>query len=655
MASSIDQAAPAAVKNSAAQQLTGVLKQCKNSTLLIERIMALVVGYCTHQISLREVQNQAQWLHSRKIVSEGDYFALMYRFGHPFINWVASPRSALQTEQMQACQKALQQVQKRTGSAQLHEMHKSAIAIIKTFESMVKTPREWVVYLSGILEDLDLARKTFILVDQYGLTQLQFLKAYKYAPSYLKHGKVAQEEWVHPFLASNDTAYDTCEALLFLMRLSGMYARFDQSASREEIEQLELEFSGIKGWIPHVIEKTAPQKRAAHATQLTQFVYDAHAVFRFSIAMDDARQTEAMWTDVKKTTSTIIKMLNPDPIVNMLCPELAEFGIIYNAIVQQQELSDNPLFPTTTANIKKYRKPLENFRKYALERECAYSFLYGMLEAQLLHLGQVDTSSIVTPEQFAVINFKDFSRTVDLMPFEEVHALYFGSKTQGRGAHSSFAATPHQQRKTRLNKTRRKKKAASALVAPVAQAPNLPNSGVAAIFAKSTFDIRALKYAQRVQERLEAAVPQQGNRREDAFAHGFTVQLDHFIGTAYCHTVQKPQSQTGKMETHHSFIVMADNVPYIATYTIDATGVCYHRCLQKKSRDEIFNALAQKQIQNLVDYPPLELSAAAAVAPKPRIEEIGNTPMTLDSVFGIVTVHDKKYNVTLKVVPGIKL
>lgn len=320
-------------------------------------------------------------------------------------------------------------------------------------------------------------------------------------------------------------------------------------------------------------------------------------------------------------------------------------------------------------NSPPFKAHLKKLKPEDINQAKQFCSLYELLKARLdewdltytlLHslLGKVVCSHFGTGEQIINCN-AERHLTYDEMRgfFQQLKEFYSTRVKSSKGIDDSFKVVVKKS-PVSLPKIKKKKRDLQLAkeVEPTDQKANaayvqidqiaMPKDELAHLFAASTLDLNRIRFARRVQERLDQPAIKEGKKREDTWAHGFTTQLDRFLGTPYCYSWKGAQN-----EMHYAFIVVVEDQgqwhPYYATYTIKG-DYCYHRCLQKRTRLELFNAMGEDQVRNLIEWPPLQQAQAQA---KVRVEGRGIEKMTYDAVLGIVTVIDEKHGITIKVLP----
>jgi hypothetical protein len=170
-----------------------------------------------------------------------------------------------------------------------------------------------------------------------------------------------------------------------------------------------------------------------------------------------------------------------------------------------------------------------------------------------------------------------------------------------------------------------------------------------AVFTGCSVDLKAIQYAPRVDAAIKATTD---------WNHGFTTALDKFLGTpSYSMQSTWENPTTGQNDTLHCFVVEAENAQgqktrHVATYAVDSRNVCYHRCLQHKSHEDLIDQIMKNQIRDKLDYPSLRESAMAASGKLKMVTgKIDDSEMSLDQAFGIVSVKDTRHKMIFRVIP----
>lgn len=649
----------------------------------IAEIVASVMGY--YRISFAQVATQALQVKAKgRAALERDLFNLLYRFADPFAEWIASPQAPLETQQMTVCRRLIQEIDIQGATPEFLEIRDSAFFILGELEKV--SARAFLkVWLS--LSHLKIVKALLVAANTFGESSLELIKTKDY-----------QKQWDLPYLRKYvfdplsgaekiPLTVHNAEAFIFLVHYLVAIKKLRQASSVLQLRNLETEFLQLKSTMEQLFKTPFYAKKLRDRTAIINCLHRLHKYLRYQIF----HLKQSQWIEVlrSKDSARIDESWQAyldSPLLQKLCPKQPQIQKIVKFWIDRPALFKTTFLTEESLSFfENHMTPLNVFRKNMIVRQFAYSFMYTILQTQSRERCNIlsSTSSIFTPEEFANLD-KTPKVHEGFLSLEELAKLYAEDlpilptpprpqQSPVTKPHTSFNTQAYQP--GALMQKKKKKGDDLAHLAnepvPVPQGGKVdlpPQHKAAPAEARRMIPFPKIKqaqpllYAQRVQERLAAARPQAANKREDAWAHGFTLQLDQLIDTSYCHSVKKSHPNTGKMETHHGFVVMVEDdedadkaaTPYIATYTVDEQGVCYHRCLQKKSRDQLFDAFANDQVTNLIDYPPLILSAAAQGAKAVVVVESEQTPIMLDPVFKILIIKDLKHKITLKVLPQVK-
>lgn len=660
----------------------------------ISNVATLVVEYSAGPGSYFEevIPNAVRWCGDPKSAHEiRSYCDLLCQFASPFVEWLAK-QSTETNQQFDVCTSLLWGGTQIQGGLSKGPMIASVakiafVVVTNRFMKLMKnTPLQRAISMRAACQHIVLTKDALVKKYQQEEAEIKVIITYQSMSKRLQN-IIRNGEWTPP-QGLTESTFASAEAASFFMQVGGIYTALGSATQSDgpiTDEQLlapdimELRLSKLRKLVDDVIKQSPPSAKKGHRQLLLSFLYETHMLVRQIKAVTLSCRADDQWTAIFSENTPLRKiMFSEDPFPGSLCPELIT---LRKALVEYTKRKTK-VQSTFDRNLSEsmeltqlVSKPYFDFQANITERKSIYTFLQAMLKKQEelldvpewnLYCQHAKTTPLPTPEEFSIFCTPPCSIQEIKADLKQLKNSYLNQPD----AHSSFAAEIPKRIETQNGngKTKHKNDAFAYLLkqpensdkeiaekldsAPQKEANEAVLSD---IFANRRFNLGALKYAPRVLKRLKSPKVGPGAHREDAWAHGFTTQLDRFIGTSYCYEFSRPHPQTQQMHKHYSFIVVVEDneahtpaTPYLATYTMNLEGICYHRCLQKKSYSELFNAVARGQVHNLIEFPTLQQSVSQNA--KLRAEEI-DQKMVLDPVFGIVTVKDKKHNVTFKILP----
>lgn len=446
------------------------------------------------------------------------------------------------------------------------------------------------------------------------------------------------------------------------------------------LDRIESTLIDMKKEAETIVKMMSQQRKKEQRQRVLTLLLDVHMAVRLLRAVYSNSGNEIGCKEVHLYREGPLRafMNSENPFISKgICPELPILQRAYidfidkiSVINRTAQFFEEPEKRMQLAHDIAARLP--EFSHKLKERAVIYQFLYTMLKRQEELL---DPTSKKTYEQYAanmpLPTIDEFSTPMPLFPSlaERRSELkrFKASYEHATDLDSSFVvALPKKSAAAKKKKKKgpdpfdpnnmKRQEMTQAAPAPAAAAAGAAaGAGAGATKVKpveSAFKPNQLKYAPRVLEKFQLKA--EGDQREDVWAHAFTPLLDRFLGTPYCYTFTS-RRLNNEIHTQHCFIVVVEDEElcsppetYIATYAIDQRGVCYHRCLQRKSHSEFFNKMTSSQVHEMLEFPTLQEAAILENA-KAYVEEEGQV-MAPDAM-GIVTIKDKKHNLTLQVLP----
>ncbi len=558
-------------------------------------------------------------------------------------------------------------LQQNLGFGPIHEAAKSLITHYK----------EPVTSSLALAQSLRVRVRALYSMRQYIVTchdlekaKIEAVTLYHVLPKHMKEAIKKGKDVANSKVVEHASAlaqHPTAETATFLFQYADLLKESGTVRTQEDFDRYEVHCKNLKQFADEIGSGCDPKKREIFLSHAYELLLEFHLLTLNNVKFENVKVLGSEYPRMVDRVNVAVKD-------KYLCTTHSPETIYLINRVNDKPKWDLEDVNGSTAASQTVCNLYNDFMENVAAREFSYSFLHAMLQKQQTLLTaperqtfEQDQGTVYNPEAFARLTARPFltQRQVAEKIQNEIYPLY----TIKRDVQSSFALPIKQKAGPQKKKSKRDKfvlppqAKEKEVTASAAQLPakasdpavEKPESELTRILANRS--VKNIRYLDRVQTRLNKAAVS-GAQREDTWAHGATLLLDQFVGAEdYCFTFFDKETRV----THHCFIVMVKDedhpndppMTYIATYSMRADGACFHRCLQKKSLFEIFNAAAKDQVMDLIEWPALTAADATEVV------HIGggassSEQMQYNSHTRIATLRDKKHRLTLQVLPRKK-